>query len=103
MSDKKQISLLIIIGNVIGIICLIYLGTMYLTHNHAFVNIKTMFPIEMWDFAGMMLCIELLPLTVANILAYLNLEIKKKAIKFAFFIPGFLCLLMVISYILESI
>lgn len=57
-----------------------------------------MLPAEAWDAAGMALTIGLLPLVVVNVLGFFATGAQKRFVRLLWFIPGVLCLMMVISY-----
>lgn len=98
MRDNKIWSLFIIIMNVIGVICLIYFAILYLTHDTTIVNPNAMLPGEAWDWAGMALTFGCLPLLAANGFSFLFVRVKPKCVRFLFFIPGIICLVIVYSY-----
>ena len=103
MRESKMLSLLIIIINIIGIICLIYFAIQYLTHNTTIANPNAMLPAEAWDRAGMILTVGFVPLLAVNILNYLFVKVKHKFARFLFFIPSVICLFIVISYWITSL
>jgi len=49
--ERKTLSLLIIVMNVSGVICLIYFAIPYLTHDTTIINPNAMLPAEAWDKA----------------------------------------------------
>lgn len=69
MKSNKTLSIIILIINIIGILCLIYFAIPYLTHNTTVYHPDAMLPAEAWDSAGMTLTVGFIPLLVANILA----------------------------------
>ena len=91
-------SLLIIIINVIGVVCLIYYAIPFLIHDTTVVNPNAMLPAESWDRAGMILTFGFIPLLVANVLNFLFVRIKQKLIRFLLFIPSAVCFVIVVSY-----
>ncbi|MBD5493685.1 MAG: hypothetical protein HDR12_04735 [Lachnospiraceae bacterium] len=103
MREKKILSLLIIIINVIGVICLIYFAIPFLTHDTAIANPNAMLPAEAWDRAGMTLTFGFMPLLAANALSFLFVRIKRKCVKFLFFIPSVTCFIIVVSYWITSL
>ena len=98
MRERKTLSLLIIVINVIGVICLIYFAIPYLTHNTTIANPDAMLPAEAWDSAGMTLTFGFIPLLVANVLNFIFVKVKQKFVRFLFFIPSVICFIIVISY-----
>lgn len=98
MRERKTLSLLIIVMNVSGVICLIYFAIPYLTHDTTIINPNAMLPTEAWDKAGMTLTFGFIPLLVANVLNFLFVKTKQKFARFLFLIPSVICLIIVISY-----
>ena len=98
MRERKTLSLLIIVINVIGVICLIYFAIPYITHNTTIGNPDAMLPAEAWDSAGMTLTFGFIPLLVANVLNFIFVKVKQKFVRFLFFIPSVICFIIVISY-----
>ena len=98
MRESKTMSLLIIIINVIGVICLIYYAVPCLIHDTTIVYPNAMLPAEAWDRAGMILTFGFIPLLVANVLNFLFVRIKQKLIRFLLFIPSAVCFVLVVSY-----
>lgn len=100
MKVNKNISIVIIIFNIIGILSLIYFAIPYLTHDTFISNPNAMLPAENWDRAGMTLTVGFIPLLIVNILAFIYVakEKIKNPIRLIFFIPSFICILLVISY-----
>ena len=76
MKEQKILSLLIIVINIIGIICLIYFSIPYLTHSTVAANPNAMLPAEAWDMAGMALTVGFIPLLIANILGFVFIKVK---------------------------
>lgn len=103
MRDTKTLSLLIIVINIIGIICLIYFAIPYLTHNTTIANSNAMLPADAWDRAGMTLTFGFIPLLAVNILNFLLVKVKQKFVRFIFFVPSVVCLIIVISYWITSL
>ena len=103
MRENKTLSVLIIIINLIGVICLIYFAIPYLIHDTVILYPDAMLPVEAWDRAGMILTVGLIPLLVANILGFLFVKIKQKCIKLILFIPSVICFVIVISYWITSL
>ena len=76
MRASKALSLLIIIINVIGVICLFYYAIPCLIHDTMIVYPDAMLPSESWCRAGMILTFGFIPLFVANVLNFLFARIK---------------------------
>ncbi len=100
MQSNKTMSLAIIIINILGILCLIYFAILYITHDTFIANPDAMLPSENWDRSGMSLTIGLIPLLIANSLAFMKIpkEKSKLPIRFLCFAPSLICLLLVLSY-----
>lgn len=101
--ENKVFRVLIIIVNVIGVLCLLYFGYLYLSHNTFVPNPEAMLPMERWDGAGWALTIGLLPLFIANVLGFIAFRDKRTAARFLWFVPGIVCLVLVISYWIYSL
>lgn len=84
MRERKTLSLLIIVMNVSGVICLIYFAIPYLTHDTTIINPNAMLPAEAWDKAGMPLTFGFIPLLVANVLNFLFVKTKQNLQDFYF-------------------
>ena len=98
MKQKRISSLLIIVLNIIGIICLIYFAIPYLTHDVTVANPDAMLPAEAWDNAGMTLTFGLIPLLIANILSFVFIKVKQKFVGLLFFVPSVICFIIVVNY-----
>ncbi len=103
MRERKIVSLLIIVINVIGVICLIYFAIPYLTHSVKIPYPNAMLPARAWDRAGMILTFGFIPLLIANSLGFVFIKTKLKFIKFLFLIPGMTCFIIVVSYWITSL
>jgi transcriptional regulator with XRE-family HTH domain len=86
--------------NIIGILCLIYFATLYVFHDTSIRNPNSMLPTYSWDSCGFILTIGLIPLVVANVMAYVFLDAKIKWLKIAYFIPSIICILFVGHYLI---
>lgn len=99
MKQKRNfLSIIVIALNMIGIMCLIYFAIPYLTHNVTITNPDAMLPAEAWDNAGMALTVGFIPLLIANMLCFVFVKAKQKLVRFLYFIPSVVCLLIVLSY-----
>lgn len=100
MKSNKSLSIIILIINIIGLLCLIYFAVPYLTHNTTVYHPDAMLPAEAWDSAGMTLTVGFIPLLIANISAFMC--VAKGSIKIPlrllYFIPSLVCICLVISY-----
>ena len=103
MRERKTLSLLIIVINIIGVICLIYFAIPYLTHSVTIPYPNAMLPAEAWDRAGMILTFGFVPLLIANLLGLVFIKIELKFIKFLFLIPSLICFIIVVSYWITSL
>ena len=98
--NKKVCSVIIIILNLVGILCLVYYAIPYLTHNVTITNPDAMLPMQRWEAGGMALTIGLVPLAVVNVLAmiFVGKEKIKMPLRTLFLIPCVLCLGIVAHY-----
>ena len=100
MRSNKSFSIIILIINIIGILCLIYFAIPYLTHNTTVYHPDAMLPAEAWDSAGMTLTFGFIPLLIANIFAFMYIakERIKLPLRLLYFIPSLICICLVVSY-----
>ena len=100
MRSNKPLSIIILIINIIGVVCLLYFAIPYLTHNTTVSHPDAMLPAEAWDNAGMTLTVGFIPLLIANILAFIFVakENIKMPLRILYFIPSVICICLVISY-----
>lgn len=98
MRERRMLSLLIIVVNVIGVICLICFALSYLTHSVAIANPNAMLPMQAWDRAGMTLTVGFVPLLIVNALCFVFLKVKRKFVRFLFFLPSVICFIIALSY-----
>ena len=105
MKSNKPFSIIILIINIIGILCLIYFAIPYLTHNTTVYHPDAMLPAEAWDSAGMTLTVGFIPLLIANILAFIYVakESIKLPLRLLYFIPSIVCVCLVISYFITAL
>ena len=105
MKSNKPLSIIILIINVIGVVCLFYFAIPYLTHNTMIYHPDAMLPAEAWDSAGMTLTVGFIPLLIANILAFIYVakERVKLPLRILFFIPSIICICLVISYFITAL
>ena len=105
MKSNKWLSIIILIINMIGFVCLIYYAIPYLTHNTTVYHPDAMLPMQAWDSAGMTLTFGFIPLLIANIFAFMY--VAKERIKLPwrllYFIPSLICICLVISYFITSL
>ena len=101
--ENKVFRVLIIIVNVIGVLCLLYFGYLYLSHDTFVPNPEAMLPMERWDGGGWVLTLGLLPLFIANALGFIAFRDRRTAARFLWFVPGIVCLVLVISYWIYSL
>lgn len=94
---KKNYKKIIIIINIIGVLCLIYFAIPYLRHDMSIPNPNAMLASYSWDTSGFILTIGLIPLLIANFIAYKKINIKFKLL---FFLPSLICLLIVGHYLI---
>ena len=96
IDNKKIIKIL----NIIGVLCLVYFAIPYIMHDISIKNSNSMLSTYTWDMCGFTLTIGLIPLLIANFLAYKYLDLKYKKLKIVFYIPSIICLLIVMHYLL---
>lgn len=98
--NKKVWSIIIIILNIVGIVCLVYSAFPYLTQDVTVANPDAMLPMQNWEAGGMALTIGLVPLAVVNVLAmvFVGKEKIKMPLRVLFLIPCILCLGIVAHY-----
>lgn len=98
--NKKVWSIIIIILNIVGIVCLVYYAIPYLTQDVTVPNPVAMLPMQNWEAGGMALTIGLVPLAVVNVLAmvFVGKEKIKMPLRVLFLIPCILCLGIVAHY-----
>ena len=93
---------IIISLNIIGLICLIYFAVPYILHDTSVPNPDAMLPMYRWEGAAIALMVGTIPLIVANLLAF-NFVWKERIklpTRILFFLPGIICLSLVVSYLL---
>jgi len=102
--SKKIGSIIIIILNILGILCLVYYVAVYFMHDTAVVNPNAMIPFQKWESGGVILTIGLVPLAIVNVLAmiFLGKDRIKKPLRVLFLIPCIVCLAIVLHYWLTS-
>lgn len=94
---NKILKGLIIVINIIGIICLIYFMIPYIRHDMSIPNPDAMLASYSWDTSGFILTIGLIPLIIANTLAFIFVKTK---IRVLYFIPSIVCLIIVGHYLI---
>ena len=97
--QKKWFKIFVIILNIIGIMCLIYFAIPYLRHDMSVSDPNAMLASYSWDSCGFVLTLGLIPLLIANIIAYKFIDLKNNKFKFLYFIPSVLCLIIVCHYL----
>ena len=104
MRSGKTISAILIVINIIGIICLIFFLGLLFSGDTTVKNQDSMIPFQTWEAGGTVLMIGLVPLAVANTLAF-TFALKEEVTgwkRYLFFLPVFLCFLSVVFYIIKS-
>lgn len=101
-NDNIFIKIIIIILNVIGNLSLVYFAIPFITHDMSIPNPNAMLAGYSWDTCGFALTIGLIPLIIANIFAFIFLDIKNKLLKLLYFIPSLICLILVVGYLFIS-
>lgn len=92
------LKLLIILLNAAGIICLLWLAIPFIMHDTTAGDPDAMLPIETWEACGISLTIGLLPLLAANTAAFVFLNKKKDVLRYLYFFPGAVCLVLVVVF-----
>ncbi len=102
--NRKGLSIFLILLNALGVACLIYCAVPLILNDTAVPNPDSMLALERWDSGGALLTIGLLPLLAANILGFLFIAKGQIRLKYRllFFLPGLICTLLVLYYILLS-
>ena len=105
MKINKPLSMIILIINIIGVVCLIYFAIPYLTHNTTVYHPDAMLPMEAWDSAGVTLTVGFIPLLIANLLAFMYVAKGsiKLPLRILYFTPSLICICLVISYFITSL
>jgi hypothetical protein len=98
--NYKFFQILIIVINIIGIGCLIYFMIPYIIHDMSIRNPNAMLASYSWDSSGFVLTLGLIPLVIANILAYKFIDLKIKKLKLIFFTPSIICLIVAFHYLI---
>ncbi|MBQ3871884.1 MAG: hypothetical protein II780_04210 [Clostridia bacterium] len=104
MRSGKTVSAILIVINIIGIICLIFFMGLLFSGDTTVRNPDSMIPFQTWEAGGTVLLIGLVPLAVANTLAF-TFALKEEVTgwkRYLFFLPVFLCFLSVVFYIIKS-
>ncbi len=98
MKENKFLKVISIILNILGVICLVFFGALFISHNTTVPNPDAMLPTQRWDEAGMALTVGLLPLIIANVMGCLFVKLKSDKLRFLFFIPSVVCIVLVAVY-----
>ena len=98
----KAKSILLLCLNFVGLVCLVYFAIPYITHNTQIPHLDAMLPAERWDSAGMTLTVGFIPLFIANLLGFLFVKVKKNWIRFLFFLPSAICIVIAAHYWITS-
>ena len=97
--DYKWFKIFVVILNIIGIGCLINFVIPYLRHDMSIRNPNAMLASYSWDSCGFILTLGLIPLLIANIMAYRFIDLKNKKLKLLYFIPSILSLIIACHYL----
>ena len=97
--DYKWFKIFVIIINIIGIGCLIYFMIPYLRHDMSIPNPNAMLSSYSWDTSGFILTLGFIPLLIANVMAFIFVDLKIKPLKVLYFIPSLICLIIVAHYL----
>ena len=104
LMNKKGLSIFLILLNALGIFCLVCLAVPLIIGDRTVPNPDAMLPAERWDSAGALLCVGLVPLLAANILGMIFIAKGqlKEPVRALFLIPGIICMILVVYYLLVS-
>lgn len=86
---------LLIALNVLGVICLIVLGAVYLSFDTTISNPDAMLPVMKYEAAASLLTLGALPLLIVNVVSFFTLKFSNRAAGIIFFIPSIVCLALV--------
>ena len=100
--NYKYIKIFVAILNIVGIVCLIYFAVPFIRHDTSIVNPNVMLASYSWDSCGFILTLGLLPLIIANTMAFIFFDFWKKILRILFFIPSLICLVLVSGYLFMS-
>ncbi len=105
MSNHRNRSMLLILLNMIGLICLVYFAIPYCTHDTYVANPDAMLPFEAWDGSGMILTIGLVPMIITNTSGFLLILKKETPVVFRllFFVPSVIEMVFVLHYWITSV
>lgn len=103
MKSNKAQSVVILIINVLGSICLFYFAFVYLTHSTVIQNPNAMLPAQMWDLAGMILTFGTIPLCIANYFGFRSVKAERSGLKFLSFLPSAICIAVAAHYWITSL
>lgn len=101
-NNYKYIKIFVAILNIIGVACLIYFSIPLIRHDAIIANPNAMLASYSWDSCGFILTLGLIPLVIANTMAFMFLDLKKKVLKVLFYIPSLICLVLVSGYLFMS-
>ena len=102
---KKLWSIVIILLNLLGILCLIYYAIPYLVHDVTTTSPGAMLPMQRWEASGIVLTVGLLPLIIVNVFAmvFVGRQKIKMPLRALFLMPCVVCFGFVIHYWILSV
>jgi hypothetical protein len=71
----------------------------YLKHDMSIPNSNAMLTGYTWDTCGFILTLGFIPLLTINIMAYVFVSLKIKQLKILYFLPSFICLIILSHYL----
>ena len=100
MNEKKILSILFLIVNILAFIFLGIISYPYLIHDTTVANPDAMLPMKNWDRAGMLMTFGFFPITSIGLLSFsFSGELVEKIyIRILNFLPALTCLVMVLTY-----
>ncbi len=99
---EKAISVILILVNLVGMICLVYYGRLFLSGNTIVDAPDAMLPMSRWDRGGISLTLGFIPLLIANILGHIFIQMGSKKSRLIIFIPSIICFGLVVAYWMKS-
>lgn len=100
--EKSFWKIVIYVVNALGIGCLIFFGSLFLSGNTYVPAPDAMIPMQVWDMGGCGLALGLLLLLAANIGGFLITKEKKLSVRLLWFVPTLICAILVVLYITKS-
>ena len=93
---------ILIAVNILGIICLIFFGAMYLSFDETIRNPNAMLPMKTYEAGGTGLMLGILPMILANTFAFVFIRKPKLPARLLFFVPAIICISLVMHFIIRD-